>query len=80
MSFYESPERYSRRRHDAQRSEGPSGLRIHDNLHLWHAAPANELAIRMEMERRISIYLNRPKPSPRRAGMTHSPWVASKGH
>lgn len=53
----------SRRHQHVRRSEGNTGFRIHDDEPVWNGdAAVSELAIRAEMERRITIYLNRPKP------------------
>jgi hypothetical protein len=62
MSSGEHLERAPRRHQTAQHTEGSTGLRIHDSEQVWHTAVAGELAIRMEMERRIAIFLNRPRP------------------
>ena len=68
----------SRRHQHVRRSEGSTGFRVHDDEHVWQPDGVNELAIRTEMERRITIYLNRPKPFARLVG-TGKP-LASKSH
>ena len=51
----------SRRHQHVKRSEGSTGSRLYGHEHVGHADAVDELAIRMEMERRIAIYLDRPR-------------------